>query len=551
MGIEYDGSSPRARGTRRVGKRLRKRSDIIPAYAGDAAPLTETRDLTADHPRVCGGRAIASRRRWKGRGSSPRVRGTLAGLIGLPSEDAIIPACAGDARHQGVFRPRRPDHPRVCGGREVDSARDALNIGSSPRVRGTLCPRPSGALSRRIIPACAGDARPLALWSGRRPDHPRVCGGRSGRRMRPISHRGSSPRVRGTLGENVRRYWSEDIIPACAGDASSRPAMNRRVSDHPRVCGGRVPENTRSSPRGGSSPRVRGTQRGASRRPANRRIIPACAGDAAGRITIEAEITDHPRVCGGRVSKPSRRRAISPSSPRVRGTRRRPGGLLLQERIIPACAGDAPFRSSARPGRPDHPRVCGGRFFMSRIASATSGSSPRVRGTLVGRNQRRAAARIIPACAGDAYPARDPAEKPPDHPRVCGGRSAATSETAPITGSSPRVRGTRLPSLAAALCGRIIPACAGDALSAPTVTMLMADHPRVCGGRQVAFGHGDGKRGSSPRVRGTPGRVRPRRRQARIIPACAGDARVDSITVEASGDHPRVCGGRSAFGFAR
>ena len=131
-----------------------------------------------------------------------------------------------------------------------------------------------------------------------------------------------------------------------------------------------------------------------------------------------------------------------------------------------------------------------------------SGSSPRVRGTLLGVPGLRADGRFIPACAGNSY--------------------AGAFKVKPSSGSSPRVRGT-LPLLhGEADRDRFIPACAGNSFSADGEPGEIA--------------------GSSPRVRGTPLHVRVRLAARRFIPACAGNSGTDRRRGGPPPVHPRVCG---------
>ena len=152
------GSSPRMRGTRwhfgRAGLGLR----IIPAYAGNALRPASLRWLDSDHPRVCGERMNSPADTSQVSGSSPRMRGTLR--LGQRHHPAhrIIPAYAGNA---GVHRLRgcpAADHPRVCGERLLRTQQGRGICGSSPRMRGTLILKRYVDLIPRIIPAYAGNA---------------------------------------------------------------------------------------------------------------------------------------------------------------------------------------------------------------------------------------------------------------------------------------------------------------------------------------------------------------------------------------------------------
>ena len=196
----------------------------------------------------------------------------------------------------------------------------------------------------------------------------------------------------------------------------------------------------------------------------------------------------------------------------------------------------------------------------------TTGSSPRVRGTRGHRLSQQASGRFIPACAGNAKHAKE------DRLRA--------------VGSSPRVRGTRTGKLVEAGAPRFIPACAGNAVGAAAGDAPVTVHPRVCGERAYVPVIDLAENGSSPRVRGTPRPMRPRRpsvsvhprvcgerrgrvcetwadhgssprvrgtlgsprqrdRDFRFIPACAGNACQATSPRSSLPVHPRVCGERS------
>ncbi len=174
----------------------------------------------------------------------------------------------------------QPVHPRVCGERPCCVVTWALAVGSSPRVRGTLCDVSTASRERRFIPACAGNASFVVPDNLVPAVHPRVCGERNVPSLSDFLIFGSSPRVRGT------RRWPRftrrrrRFIPACAGNASASAAYTFGYSVHPRVCGERNDAQRLGFRRNGSSPRVRGTQHGRCCYRGGQRFIPACAGNA-------------------------------------------------------------------------------------------------------------------------------------------------------------------------------------------------------------------------------------------------------------------------------
>ena len=151
----------------------------------------------------------------------------------------------------------------------------------------------------------------------------------------------------------------------------------------------------------------------------------------------------------------------------------------------------------------DHPRVCGEQLATSAGVSQSEGSSPRVRGTVLLKNNFTLVIRIIPACAGNSVSLPTSSQPDRDHPRVCGEQVISKSPLDSLIGSSPRVRGTDTGCLGCASHLRIIPACAGNRLCQVFNNLSTRDHPRVCGEQRNLRGKMSRREGSSPRVRGT------------------------------------------------
>ena len=284
-------------------------------------------------------------------------------------------------------------------------------LGSSPRVRGTRGAHGHAVDHGRFIPARAGNAGVLRVSHAAAPVHPRACGERRGGGGAARSGTGSSPRVRGTrrgprAGRLTRRF-----IPARAGNASSRSWPTGAPAVHPRACGERGRDADQRTERGGSSPRVRGTLRPRRDRVGWGRFIPARAGNATPTSAPSPPPSVHPRACGERATAISRSRASSGSSPRVRGTHDRDGAAGPRRRFIPARAGNARRDRRGRKRATVHPRACGERTPRIWRATRQSGSSPRVRGTRRWRARSGAPRRFIPARAGNAAAPRAPAPR--------------------------------------------------------------------------------------------------------------------------------------------
>ena len=256
---------------------------------------------------------------------------------------------------------------------------------------------------------------------------------------------GSSPRMRGTRTGRRPQRPRERFIPAYAGNALHTCGVRRQHAVHPRVCGERSPTKGRDMSITGSSPRMRGTLGDLWPGRGLRRFIPAYAGNAEALRYRPSAAPVHPRVCGERVRSEGVQAYKTGSSPRMRGTRRARAGARRFRRFIPAYAGNATRAPDGRAAPPVHPRVCGEREPIDLVSAKPFGSSPRMRGTRSRATLDNSSQRFIPAYAGNARP--EPRERvgKPVHPRVCGERAAFRLMLFSSVGSSPRMRGTPHP----------------------------------------------------------------------------------------------------------
>ena len=195
-------------------------------------------------------------------------------------------------------------------------------------------------------------------------------------------------------------------------------------------------------PRLGSSPRVRGTECALASASYEPGIIPACAGNSSLRLADNIAFWDHPRVCGEQKLNDDNTQRVWGSSPRVRGTEENLIVILSVTGIIPACAGNSLVKITRIFLTQDHPRVCGEQCCKNIVSELVKGSSPRVRGTVCSLLQVNRWRGIIPACAGNRSLEVPVAKSTRDHPRVCGEQKDRQPKKMPLSGSSPRVRGT-------------------------------------------------------------------------------------------------------------
>ena len=397
----HTGSSPLARGKRRRRHHLPGGSGIIPACAGETRPRGRPSRRGRDHPRLRGGNVGAALGVEPWEGSSPLARGKPHHAGQHADGPGIIPACAGETASSCDSRPWRRDHPRLRGGNGRRCTSWVTPPGSSPLARGKRPRRRETPRERGIIPACAGET--IRVDSDRicEQDHPRLRGGNRVAWSVGMRAPGSSPLARGKRGRTSRRSLRVRIIPACAGETPRWRPGSCACSDHPRLRGGNWVIEQPMATTGGSSPLARGKRSQLRCGLAQRRIIPACAGETGRSPRRRWGPRDHPRLRGGnsapRPSTSSRRG----SSPLARGKLEPGVGAPQAGGIIPACAGETPAISSAE--------------------TKPSGSSPLARGKRILRDAARTATRIIPACAGETTP--PPRRRTPrwDHPRLRGG----------------------------------------------------------------------------------------------------------------------------------
>ena len=248
------------------------------------------------------------------------MRGTLVAELPLHGLDGIIPAYAGNTRSGECHSTETRDHPRVCGEHAPLLSVSCRYRGSSPRMRGTHGMLTGKVASTGIIPAYAGNTRSGECLPMETRDHPRVCGEHPYRIIPIPEDMGSSPRMRGTLMISSYRSELSGIIPAYAGNTSSSCASRASTPDHPRVCGEHFLPLVGCGCIGGSSPRMRGTRIFITSCVAVFGIIPAYAGNTREKFLYVLERGDHPRVCGEHLVFFAAVCGGRGSSPRMRGT---------------------------------------------------------------------------------------------------------------------------------------------------------------------------------------------------------------------------------------
>ena len=140
-------------------------------------------------------------------GLSPLARGTL--VDGFPPVFAIrfIPAGAGNTSPAFHLRVIRAVYPRWRGEHPLRESRCGFNIGLSPLARGTRTRSPASRISRRFIPAGAGNTHANPAPKSPPSVYPRWRGEHTATAAKSKAHYGLSPLARGT-----RSLQRNDIV---------------------------------------------------------------------------------------------------------------------------------------------------------------------------------------------------------------------------------------------------------------------------------------------------------------------------------------------------
>ena len=248
-------------------------------------------------------------------------------------------------------------------------------------MRGTPRILKNSILLFGIIPAHAGNTHNIKRLEINGKDHPRTCG-EHGSAARPARcRRGSSPHMRGTLGDPFHVRAGVGIIPAHAGNTQEHGGLLEHGRDHPRTCGEHYRHADRRRRHSGSSPHMRGTRDLETDLRAFIRIIPAHAGNTICVEFPKNSVEDHPRTCGEHILQASQPSNLTGSSPHMRGTPELSELSVSDTGIIPAHAGNTLGLSETEARKRDHPRTCGEHQPHARAGGDGRGSSPHMRGT--------------------------------------------------------------------------------------------------------------------------------------------------------------------------
>ena len=271
-------------------------------------------------------------------------------------------------------------------------------------------------------------------------------------------------------------------------------------------------------------------------------ITPAHAGKSPHARGEKRPFWDHPRPCGEKPAGRSPSDACGGSPPPMRGKVVPVLVLVPVLGITPAHAGKRSEHLSRAAAKKDHPRPCGEKLPTIALIRTCKGSPPPMRGKGPLCAIKSARRRITPAHAGKRSAAQSVLRALQDHPRPCGEKQSASTETKRNIGSPPPMRGKGSTIGIIRTIRRITPAHAGKSIDAFAIYSASGDHPRPCGEKLAKYSFGGSIAGSPPPMRGKAKLKSGFRAILRITPAHAGKSRARKLSRLTPEDHPRPCG---------
>ena len=199
-----------------------------------------------------------------------------------------------------------------------------------------------------------------------------------------------------------------------------------------------------------------------------------------------------------------------------------PNGTVRRSGSIPAWAGQPPRATAASRAATVYPRVGGATAVRQSVLLTDSGLSPRGRGNRPDGAVAALCLGSIPAWAGQPQGEESRGQTREVYPRVGG---ATTERRAPrwlFFGLSPRGRGNRPASVPCLRQARSIPAWAGQPQSLPSCRPILWVYPRVGGATLGRTPEAVRDEGLSPRGRGNLRGTEHPLTWSRSIPAWAG-----------------------------
>ena len=186
--------------------------------------------------------------------------------------------------------------------------------------------------------------------------------------------------MRGKVDQQSMLCSCKGITPAYAGKSPLFQNVRQCIEDHPRLCGEKADTAQNLANSAGSPPPMRGKGFPYIITSTGSRITPAYAGKRIPYFAACFTISDHPRLCGEKLSRCDDLRSGVGSPPPMRGKVFSIAIIRIKTRITPAYAGKRrPCGDLAAHCR-DHPRLCGEKWFCCHMTLCFLGSPPPMRG---------------------------------------------------------------------------------------------------------------------------------------------------------------------------
>ena len=182
------------------------------------------------------------------------------------------------------------------------------------------------------------------------------------------------------------------------------------------------------------------------------------------------------------------------------------------------------------------------------MVSPAWGLSPPTRGNHVSAASGGVRLGSIPAHAGEPPPALFPSTRPPVYPRPRGGTMLSAMSESGRTGLSPPTRGNRRALRLRLREARSIPAHAGEPGASARTARYGGVYPRPRGGTVTSVGMASTVEGLSPPTRGNPPAGTSKASRRRSIPAHAGEPFGNMALCRMMAVYPRPRGGTYSIG---
>ncbi len=150
----------------------------------------------------------------------------------------------------------------------------------------------------------------------------------------------------------------------------------------------------------------------------------------------------HPHACGEHQDGVDNYGMQLGSPPRMWGTHSIVHSAGRRGRFTPTHVGNTlPLKLDGQPGAV-HPHACGEHRRRRAVPRQTSGSPPRMWGTLLRRHTTANLPRFTPTHVGNTTRCRSKYHSRPVHPHACGEHDGSTGGDHDSVGSPPRMWGT-------------------------------------------------------------------------------------------------------------